>query len=100
MCGINGVFGLERIQDPKSLVSKMNDRLAHRGPDASGVQVFGNACLGHRRLSIIDLTSSADQPMSSSDGNLRVPEDKTITNFSLKPSVSALLVDEGKTDGN
>ncbi|MGB1847772.1 MAG: AI-2E family transporter [Pseudohongiellaceae bacterium] len=38
--------------------------------------------------------------MLSSDGNLRVPEDKTITNFSLKPSVSALLVDEGKTDGN
>ena len=38
--------------------------------------------------------------MLSSDGNLRVPEEKTITNFSLKPSVSALLVDEGKTDGN
>ena len=38
--------------------------------------------------------------MLSSDGNLRVPEDRTITNFSLKPSVSALLVDEGKTDGN
>ena len=38
--------------------------------------------------------------MLSSDGNLRVPEEKTITNFSLKPSASALLVDEGETDAN
>ena len=36
--------------------------------------------------------------MLSSDGNLRVPEDKTINNISLNPTVSALLVDEGKTD--
>ena len=38
--------------------------------------------------------------MLSSDGNLRVPEDKTINNVSLNPTVSALLVDEGKNDSN
>jgi asparagine synthase (glutamine-hydrolysing) len=41
----------------------MLDRMVHRGPDASGLQVSEEAIFGHRRLSILDLTAAADQPM-------------------------------------
>lgn len=63
MCGIAGAF---RQPDGEGLVRAMTARLAHRGPDASGVRtVAGGGSvvhLGHRRLSIIDLSHAADQP--------------------------------------
>lgn len=52
MCGIAGIFGLERVTDPRAIVGRMNDAMAHRGPDAAGVMQVANAVLGHRRLSI------------------------------------------------
>ncbi|PID96380.1 MAG: asparagine synthase (glutamine-hydrolyzing) [Actinomycetales bacterium] len=63
MCGIAGAF---RQHGGRGLVETMTDRLAHRGPDADGIVEVGfpdaPAVLGHRRLSIIDLSTSADQP--------------------------------------
>jgi asparagine synthase (glutamine-hydrolysing) len=65
MCGIAGCY-----QQPggESLARAMSDRMAHRGPDASGLSVLDDgrvsAYLAHRRLSIIDLSSAADQPLS------------------------------------
>ncbi len=57
MCGINGVFGLEKIDDPKAMLERMNKALAHRGPDAEGYFSNDTLALSHRRLSIIDTSS-------------------------------------------
>lgn len=68
MCGING-FISEKFSEKErlSIVRKMNDRLAHRGPDSDGAWQSGTVCLGHRRLSIIDLSAESNQPFFSSD---------------------------------
>lgn len=68
MCGIAGIYGLEKITDPRSAVQGMNLSLAHRGPDADGIYEHENVVLGHRRLSIIDLSPESNQPFVSSDG--------------------------------
>lgn len=66
MCGIAGFIG-KRLLDERSIINQMTNILHHRGPDDSGVlcQSFDetSVCLGHRRLSIIDLSSDARQPM-------------------------------------
>jgi asparagine synthase (glutamine-hydrolysing) len=73
MCGITGFIDASRQFKPKELsrcVAKMSDQLLHRGPDGSGVWTdpeLGIA-LGHRRLSIIDLSDMGSQPMISADG--------------------------------
>ncbi|MEU4197358.1 asparagine synthase (glutamine-hydrolyzing) [Kribbella sp. NPDC026611] len=65
MCGIAGCY---QQRDGYALARAMNDRIAHRGPDANHVYSFEentvSAHLAHRRLSIIDLSSGADQPFS------------------------------------
>ena len=65
MCGIAGAY---QQPDGKELVGAMVDRIAHRGPDAGGVVELVDpdiaVVLGHRRLSIIDLSSAADQPFA------------------------------------
>jgi asparagine synthase (glutamine-hydrolysing) len=72
MCGINGFLALSGLEtkDPEQLIARMNGAIRHRGPDDEGV--WRNAertlYLGHRRLSILDLSSSGHQPMSLSDG--------------------------------
>jgi asparagine synthase (glutamine-hydrolysing) len=65
--------------DP-SLLRRMSDRLAHRGPDAYGSFVDDRIALGHRRLSIIDL-ASGDQPMGNEDGSVQVVFNGEIYNF-------------------
>ncbi|NQY68814.1 MAG: asparagine synthetase B, partial [Flavobacteriales bacterium] len=69
MCGINGIVGLER-EKSEPFVSIMNKALAHRGPDNDGIWVGENVALGHRRLSVIDLSSASNQPMIDPDDNL------------------------------
>jgi asparagine synthase (glutamine-hydrolysing) len=61
MCGIAGVVDASR--DWQQAVEDMAAVLTHRGPDASSIVRRGSAVLGHRRLSIIDLTEAANQPM-------------------------------------
>ena len=68
MCGISGVFGNQPGDQLKDAVARMNDALAHRGPDAQGIYAGEGVVLGHRRLSIIDLAAHANQPMHSADG--------------------------------
>lgn len=70
MCGINGFILNSNYcdsRDAASLIKKMNERLVHRGPDAEGLELFitenNIIALGHRRLSIIDLSNSANQPI-------------------------------------
>ena len=76
MCGINGTLAFDHGGGSvtEAVVTRMRDTLAHRGPDgaATWVDPSGRIGLGHRRLSIIDLSSRADQPMTNEDGTLRL----------------------------
>ena len=85
MCGIAGhVASADAGRDPrdaKALVRAMADALHHRGPDASGVHQSGAATLGHTRLSIIDLSTDANQPMLSADRQVVLVFNGEIYNF-------------------
>lgn len=90
MCGIAGV--LHRDGRPASPVTlkAMTDIIAHRGPDGEGHYCDGPVGLGHRRLSIIDLTDAARQPMTTRDGRFVLTYNGEIYNFhELKADLSA-----------
>jgi asparagine synthase (glutamine-hydrolysing) len=63
VCGIVGFHG----HDDRDLLQAMNDQLVHRGPDGDGIFLDGTVGLGHWRLTIIDTSHEADQPMWSED---------------------------------
>jgi len=63
MCGISGIINKNFALVDEEEIRLMNRRIAHRGPDGEGVFIGGHFALGHRRLSIIDLSAAADQPM-------------------------------------
>ena len=93
MCGITGFYLSTKTEKHNFLIKqikKMNDLLIHRGPDSGGVwfDVKNNIYLGHRRLSIIDLSSRADQPMKSYNGRYVIIFNGEIYNFlELKKSL-------------
>lgn len=70
MCGIAGLIGFKG--DARASVEKMNQRMLHRGPDDGGIYISEdkNVALGHRRLSIVDLSKNGAQPMTSHSGKL------------------------------
>ena len=73
MCGIVGVFQpLDGPRPQDDVVARMRDRMAHRGPDGAGIWTSPDhrVVLGHRRLSIIDLSSAANQPMTNRAGTV------------------------------
>ena len=78
MCGICGVF--EKGRDHRALVARMCGLLAHRGPDRQAVFAADDVCLGHRRLSIIDL-ATGDQPIFNDDQSLAVVYNGEIYNY-------------------
>jgi asparagine synthase (glutamine-hydrolysing) len=80
VCGIAGLVARDPQPDPAP-VRRMNRALAHRGPDAEGLWSQGRAVLGHRRLSIIDLSPAADQPLLNEDGTVGVVVNGEIYNF-------------------
>jgi len=63
MCGIAGIVNFNERIKRREAIGKMTDRIAHRGPDASGIYVDDNVALGHRRLSIIDVSEASNQPL-------------------------------------
>ena len=64
MCGIVGVINIEnKRRFRREIISRMNDKLFHRGPDSEGVYVDDDIAFGHRRLKIIDLTERGNQPL-------------------------------------
>jgi asparagine synthase (glutamine-hydrolysing) len=81
MCGICGKVGLDsRDRIDSRQVKRMMDTLMHRGPDDEGIYDGSQAVLGHRRLSIIDL-STGKQPISNEDGTVWVVFNGEVYNF-------------------
>lgn len=81
MCGIAGIYNLNREPAAPKRVQAMTDRIAHRGPDGDGHFYDGAVGLGHRRLSIIDLSTLASQPMTTRDGRYTIVYNGEMYNF-------------------
>jgi len=81
MCGIAGVYGLNKGVDANAIVSRMILKLSHRGPDAEGTYANDGVVLGHTRLSIIDLTADSNQPFNSLDGRYTLVFNGEIYNY-------------------
>lgn len=79
MCGIVGFTNF--IDDSNKVIGEMMDKIRHRGPDAEGKYVDENIALGHRRLSIIDVSSSGDQPIFNEDGSMVIIFNGEIYNY-------------------
>lgn len=81
MCGIAGIVNLHSHTRHEQAIKRMTDRIAHRGPDAEGVYVDGDIALGHRRLSIIDLSEASNQPMWDVTGRYVIIYNGEIYNY-------------------
>jgi asparagine synthase (glutamine-hydrolysing) len=86
MCGFCGFIQIDRVIEPAAMtavVERMADTLRHRGPDDRGSWIDANAgiALGHRRLSIIDLSPEGHQPMKSPSGRYVIAYNGEIYNF-------------------
>src|SRR5918911_2578469 len=94
MCGIAGIVGV----DPETLIRPMLESVEHRGRDDQGVWVsepidsYGRrACLGHRRLAIIDTSPGGHEPMLSADGRYVLTFNGEIYNYrELRKQLRAL----------
>ena len=81
MCGIAGIYHFESSRSADELLlKKMTTTLSHRGPDGEGFYCNNNIGLGHRRLSIIDL-STGDQPMFNEDKSIAIVFNGEIYNY-------------------
>ncbi len=91
MCGITGVFDTRaRREVSRSLLHRMNETQHHRGPDECGLHIEPGVGLGHRRLSIIDL-STGQQPLFNEDNSVAVVFNGEIYNYQqLIPELLAL----------
>jgi asparagine synthase (glutamine-hydrolysing) len=81
MCGICGILSFNKAGGFTSNIKAMNAALAHRGPNADGTWLNDDIILGHRRLSIIDLSPAGNQPMVSSDQRYILAFNGEIYNF-------------------
>lgn len=79
MCGIAGIVGLQ--SEGSAILKSMLSAIAHRGPDAEGIWSSRDVYLGHRRLSVVDTSSYANQPMVHSSGRYVVSFNGEIYNF-------------------
>lgn len=81
MCAICGILCFKAGVDNSELVASMMDMMQHRGPDSKGIRAADYVCLGHNRLSVIDVSSSASQPMEDPSGNYTLTFNGEIYNF-------------------
>lgn len=85
MCGVLALFITNKIAPQVEQFAKALTTINHRGPDSSNIEnlplTYGSLLLGHNRLSIIDLSSGGNQPMSSDDKNLSIIFNGEIYNF-------------------
>ena len=91
MCGITGIIDLTGAPVSPVVLQRMTDAIAHRGPDGEGHWVEGNVGLGHRRLSIIDLSPAGHQPMVSANHRFVLSYNGEVYNFKeLRTELEAL----------
>jgi asparagine synthase (glutamine-hydrolysing) len=82
MCGIAGILNFDSAAPaPSGVVHRMTDLIAHRGPDDEGHHAAGNIALGHRRLSILDLSPAGHQPMANDDSSVWIVYNGECYNF-------------------
>ena len=82
MCGINGILHLQSQKKiDERVLTKMRDSLEHRGPDDQGLFIENNIGLGHRRLSILDVSAAGHQPFLSENGRYIMVYNGEIYNF-------------------
>ena len=79
MCGIVGF--INNIDNSNEVIKRMMDKIKHRGPDAEGSYVDEDIALGHRRLSIIDISSQGDQPIFNEDRSILIVFNGEIYNY-------------------
>lgn len=91
MCGICGEITFDGQLASAAAVQRMTEAMAPRGPDGEGIVVRGRVALGHRRLSIIDLSCRAEQPMVDSELGLTIAFNGCIYNYeALREELSGL----------
>ena len=90
MCGIAGIFNINSVVDLDKPIQMMTDGMVHRGPDSGGIFTEGVVvALGHRRLSIIDLSTGANQPFQDESGRFTLIFNGEIYNYlDVKPMLS------------
>ena len=81
MCGIAGIYNLNGEPASLNILKKMTDAIAHRGPDGEGQYNDGFLSIGHRRLSIIDLSKAGNQPMISKNKQIVLSYNGEVYNF-------------------
>ncbi len=81
MCGICGEIRFDGSSPDLATIKRMSEKIARRGPDHEAIFSDGPVAFGHRRLAIIDLTPSADQPMVDKDLRLSLVFNGTIYNY-------------------
>ncbi len=81
MCGIAGAINFNGEPISSDLLKKMTSAISHRGPDGEGHWSDGNIGLGHRRLSIIDLSSAGNQPMFCNNNRYVISYNGEVYNF-------------------
>ena len=81
MCGICGELRFDGQAPSRAILESMTEKLARRGPDASGFHIQGALALGHRRLSVIDLSERSSQPMVDETLGLVLVFNGTIYNY-------------------
>jgi len=81
MCGITGLITKNQVD--QNVLTKMREKLSHRGPDDAGIFIndVKNVGLAHRRLSILDLSEAGHQPMSSADKSIWITFNGEIYNY-------------------
>ncbi len=81
MCGITGILNLNGNSVSSHILKRMSDALNHRGPDGAGQWIEHEIGLGHRRLSVIDLSDKGKQPMHSASGRYVISYNGEVYNF-------------------
>ena len=81
MCGIAGYINIDNKPVSATVINAMTDAIAHRGPDGDGEWLEDNVALGHRRLSIIDLSPAGKQPMINSDRRYVISYNGEVYNY-------------------